>query len=112
MRTRRFTQLTSARIVCLIRMVLEMSLYWTSSRDYRWVEVATASISTSACSLGVCVLDSLIGERDAGVDSLNQCHSLAYRAVKSESSVHLSTVKGGLQYSFVIPVDGFVDRSY
>ena len=105
-----------------------MTLQRTPSRDYRWVEVATASISTSACSPGVRALDSLIGEGVVGAELLNQYHSLAFRAVKSDSAIHLSAVTGGQRFAggahevpmsasigttcFVIPVGGLVIRFY
>lgn len=80
-----------------------MSLQWTPSSDHRWAEVAAASISTSACSPGVRVLDSLIGEEVAGAESLSQYHRLAYKAVKSDSWMNLSAVTGGQRYSLALP---------
>ena len=59
-------------------------------------------LSTSACSSGVRVLDSLIGEGFAGAESLNQFHSLVYKAVKSDSSMHLSAVTGGQRCSLAL----------
>ena len=84
-----------------------MSLQWTPSSDYRWVEVAVAFTLTSACSPSVRVLDSLIGEAVAGAESLNQYHSLAYKAVKSDSSMHLSAVTGGQRYSLALPTNAY-----